>query len=102
MSNFLVYALGGDDPSGDVSHLRPEVRRETINRREYLTLRAPRFTGADVQHVVEYSSDLGQGWLPAEVLVAEDPGDIKGRPPLPATEEQHQFLRLKISENLSR
>jgi uncharacterized delta-60 repeat protein len=98
LSNLLVYALGGGDPSVSPPDLRPVVQREPDGGTNYLTLTASKFPAAEVTYRVEYSTTL-QAWTSdtnAVTILTNTPTEIKARATTPWTNQPKQFLRLKV------
>jgi hypothetical protein len=98
LSNLLVYALGGGNPTVTPPDLRPIVQREPDGGTNYLTLTASKFPGAEVTYRVEFSTTL-QAWTSdtnAVTILTNTPTEIKARANTPWTNQPKQFLRLKV------
>jgi uncharacterized delta-60 repeat protein len=100
LSNFMVYALDGGDPHAPDASIAPQVLREKIGPRYFLTLRAPKYARAAADYRVEYSRDLHGAWATEEnggvVSLIDSPAEIKARAAVSTDLETKQFLRLKI------
>ncbi|MEY3481077.1 MAG: hypothetical protein RIQ71_1852, partial [Verrucomicrobiota bacterium] len=80
--------------------LRPIVQLEPDGGTNYLTLTASKYPGAAVEYRVEYSTTL-QSWATgtnAVTILTNTPSEIKARATTPWTDENKQFLRLKVVE----
>jgi uncharacterized delta-60 repeat protein len=96
-NNMMVYAVDGGSPVTMDDTRLPAVDFERFNRRDYLTLRSPKYPGARTILRPEFSANLASWTTAADQLtVTETSTGVVARPVVPADEAESQFLRLKI------
>jgi uncharacterized delta-60 repeat protein len=96
-NNMLVYAVDGGSPVTMDGTRLPTVGLERFDRRDYLTLKSPKYPGARAILRPEFSATLASWSSAADQLSVTNTGTgVVARPVVPADEAESQFLRLKI------
>jgi hypothetical protein len=101
LNNFTIYALNGGNPFTLGPDIAPFTQIEFgTNGLRYLTYTVNRNPLASVNYSVLYSTNLMTPWLSGSNVITtltNTPSLLKVQPATPMSDEEKQFLRLRIS-----